>query len=51
MTETSPAVMMLDPEDAARKAGSAGKPVLHGDLKIVDADGKRWRRARPANCG
>ena len=40
MTETSPAVMMLDPEDAARKAGSAGKPVLHGDLKIVDADGK-----------
>ncbi len=39
MTETSPAVLALDPEDAARKAGSTGKPVLHADVKIVDADG------------
>ena len=28
MTETSPAVLTLDKEDAARKAGSSGKPVL-----------------------
>jgi fatty-acyl-CoA synthase len=40
LTETSPIVLMLDPEDASRKIGSAGKPVLHTDLKIVDADGK-----------
>jgi len=40
LTETSPIVLMLDPEDAARKIGSAGKPVLHTDLKIVDADGQ-----------
>ena len=39
MTETSPAVLVLDAEDAARKAGSAGRPVLHGELKIVDDDG------------
>ncbi|NEW88793.1 acid--CoA ligase [Rhodopseudomonas sp. WA056] len=40
MTETSPAVLMLDADDAARKAGSAGKPVLHADLKIVGPDGE-----------
>ena len=39
MTETSPAVLVLDAEDAARKAGSAGRPVLHGELKIVDDEG------------
>ena len=30
MTETSPLVLMLDKEDAVRKVGSAGKPLLHG---------------------
>src|SRR5205085_8195886 len=45
MTETSPAVMMLDPEDAARKPGSAGKPVLHGVLNIGDPDGKAVKPA------
>ncbi|WP_322514095.1 long-chain fatty acid--CoA ligase [Rhodopseudomonas palustris] len=40
MTETSPAVLILDSDDAARKAGSAGKPVLHADLKIVGPDGE-----------
>jgi fatty-acyl-CoA synthase len=39
MTETSPAVMVLDREDAARKAGSAGKPVLHTEVRIVRPDG------------
>jgi fatty-acyl-CoA synthase len=39
MTETSPAVMALDREDAARKAGSSGKPVLHTEVRIVRPDG------------
>jgi fatty-acyl-CoA synthase len=39
MTETSPAVLMLDREDAARKAGSSGKPVLHTEVRIVRPDG------------
>ncbi len=39
MTETSPAVLVLDADDAARKAGSAGRPILHGEVKIVDDDG------------
>jgi fatty-acyl-CoA synthase len=40
MTETSPAVLALDREDAARKAGSAGKPVLHTEVRIVRPDGR-----------
>ena len=39
MTETCPAVLVLDREDAARKAGSAGKPVLHTEVRIVRPDG------------
>ena len=39
MTETSPAVLVLDREDAARKAGSAGKPVLHTEVRVVRPDG------------
>ena len=39
MTETSPAVLTLDSEDAARKAGSSGKPVLHTEVRIVRPDG------------
>ncbi len=39
MTETSPAVLALDREDAGRKAGSAGKPVLHTEIRIVRPDG------------
>ena len=39
MTETSPAVMSLDREDAVRKAGSSGKPVLHTEVRIVRPDG------------
>ena len=42
MTETSPAVLALDREDAVRKAGSAGKPVLHTEVRVVRPDG--------ANC-
>lgn len=39
MTETSPAVLALDKEDAERKAGSSGKPVLHTEVRIVRPDG------------
>ncbi|MBR1123523.1 long-chain fatty acid--CoA ligase [Bradyrhizobium lablabi] len=39
MTETSPSVMVLDKEDAGRKAGSSGKPVLHTEVRIVRPDG------------
>jgi fatty-acyl-CoA synthase len=39
MTETSPAVMSLDRDDALRKAGSAGKPLLHTEVRVVNADG------------
>jgi len=39
MTETSPAVLALDRDDAVRKAGSAGKPVLHTEVRVVRPDG------------
>jgi len=39
MTETSPLVLILDKEDAVRKAGSAGKPVLHMETRVVTEDG------------
>ncbi len=39
MTETSPSVMFLPAADCERKIGSAGKPVLHNELRIVDPEG------------
>ena len=39
MTETSPLVLMLDREDAVRKAGSAGKPALNMEMRVVGDDG------------
>jgi fatty-acyl-CoA synthase len=39
MTETSPAGIFLAAEDSARKIGSAGKPVLHTEVKIVNETG------------
>jgi fatty-acyl-CoA synthase len=39
MTETSPLVLVLDKEDAVRKAGSAGKPALHMEMRVVGDDG------------
>jgi fatty-acyl-CoA synthase len=40
MTETSPSVLVLDRRDAARKIGSAGLPVLHTEVRIVDEQGQ-----------
>jgi len=39
MTETSPCVSLQTPEMAFAKPGSAGRPVLHGELKVVREDG------------
>ena len=39
MTETSPGGTMLDAADVMRKIGSAGKALLHTEIKIVDDDG------------
>ncbi len=39
MTETSPSSVFIDPADAIRKIGSAGKPVLHTEVRIVREDG------------
>ncbi len=40
MTETGPLVLILGQSDAARKAGSAGKPVLHTEVRTVDLNGR-----------
>ncbi|MGD8750316.1 MAG: long-chain fatty acid--CoA ligase [Anaerolineales bacterium] len=39
MTETGPTVFIIDRENAVRKAGSVGKPVLHTDVCIMDREG------------
>jgi fatty-acyl-CoA synthase len=38
-TETGPVSMYLRAEDARRKVGSAGKPAMHAEIRLVDADG------------
>lgn len=40
MTETSPTLFMLSKEDAPRKRGSIGKPVLFSEYKLLDPEGK-----------
>ncbi len=39
MTETSPAAIFLDPDDALRKVGSTGKALMHTEVRIVDDNG------------
>ena len=39
MTETNGLIMMMDPADRSRKAGSVGKPCLHVDIRLVRTDG------------
>jgi fatty-acyl-CoA synthase len=46
MTETSPASTMLDAVDAIRKVGSAGKPLMHTEVKIVDGEGREVPRGQ-----
>ena len=38
-TETGPVSIVLRPEDARTKVGSAGKPALHVEVRLVKADG------------
>ena len=40
MTETSPACIGLNPDDALRKIGSTGKAFLHTDMRIVNETGE-----------
>lgn len=44
MTETSPTIFMLSREDAERKKGSIGKPVLFGEVKLVDDAGNEVKK-------
>ncbi len=39
MTETSPASILLNPDDAIRKLGSTGKTLMHTESRIVNDDG------------
>ncbi len=39
MTETSPLVLALKPEDCSVKIGSAGMPAMHTEVRIVDDEG------------
>ncbi len=39
MTETSPLVLALKPEDCTTKIGSAGLPAMHCDVRIIGEDG------------
>lgn len=41
MTETGPTVFIIPKEDAVRKAGSVGKPVIHTDVCIMDREGNK----------
>src|SRR3712207_2887349 len=42
LTETGPLVLSLETADAVRKAGSAGKPVMYAEVRVVaDAEGLR----------
>ncbi len=45
MTETGPLIFLTDPDTAKRKIGTVGKPALHAECKILDAEGK----TQPAN--
>jgi fatty-acyl-CoA synthase len=44
MTETSGTTVCLEPRDAVRKAGSAGRPCLHIALRLVRTDGSEAAR-------
>lgn len=40
LTESGPTLTVLDAKDAIARIGSAGKPIMHVDLMVVDDDGK-----------
>ena len=44
-TETGPVSICLRAEDAMRKVGSAGKPAVHAEIRLVDAAGEDIKAA------
>ncbi|MDM5224963.1 o-succinylbenzoate--CoA ligase [Cytobacillus sp. NJ13] len=46
MTETSPTLFMLTKEDASRKRGSIGKPVLFSEYKLIDSEGNEAAKGK-----
>jgi fatty-acyl-CoA synthase len=40
MTETGPTVFLMNPERAAEKIGSVGKPQLLSEVRLIDASGR-----------
>ncbi|MCF6214886.1 MAG: long-chain fatty acid--CoA ligase [Emcibacter sp.] len=40
LTEGGPAVIISEIDQPLEKAGAAGKPVLHGEIRLVDPDGR-----------
>ena len=48
LSEASPVVLLLDPANTMRKPGSAGRPPLLVDVRIVDGDG---REVSPGETG
>jgi O-succinylbenzoic acid--CoA ligase len=47
MTETASQIVTLAPEDALRKLGSAGKPLMGAELRIVDETGVEQPAGEP----
>lgn len=43
LTETGPTLTVLDAADAVNKLGSAGKPIMHVDVRVVHEDGTDTR--------
>jgi fatty-acyl-CoA synthase len=41
LSESAPVVLLLDAEHALSKVGSAGRPPLFVDVRVVDADGRQ----------
>lgn len=41
MSETSPTLFMLSKDDASRKRGSIGKPVLFSEYLLLDSEGRK----------
>jgi O-succinylbenzoic acid--CoA ligase len=50
LTETASQIATLSPEDAVRKVGSAGKPLMGSQVK-VEADGEIWVRGPTVSPG
>ncbi len=50
LSEAAPLVLLLDPQSAARKVGSAGKPPLFVDVRISGLTELGANQTRRASC-